>query len=284
MADWSQIEVEVLISVYFDFLDKEVRGESVNKRAANLQLLPLLNNRSLGSVEFKHCNVSAVLLELGYPYVDGYKPRSNYQEILREVVEARMLANRTLQVAVKTVVDKPALQLTTSQKQAADLTKVIVAAPILDSSTKSKKQAPRKPQVRLGVNYLERESNNASLGQAGEQFVLEVEYARLWKSGKRSLADKIEHVSQTKGDGLGYDILSFEESGQERLIEVKTTRFGPLTPFFASRNEVRMSAELDNYQLYRVFRFDKEPKVFILPGSLKFSCRLEPTQYRASVA
>jgi hypothetical protein len=30
----------------------------------------------------------------------------------------------------------------------------------------------------------------------------------------------------------------FEESGEERLIEVKTTRFGPYTPLFLTRNEV----------------------------------------------
>ena len=136
---------------------------------------------------------------------------------------------------------------------------------------------------RLGINYLEREAHNASLGKAGEEFVLKVEHARLWKAGQHRLAERIEHVSQTQGDGLGYDVLSFEKTGQERPIEVKTTRFGPMTPFFASRNEVKVSGVLDNYQLYRVFGFEKDPKLFVLPGILENSCTLEPTQYRASV-
>lgn len=284
MADWSQIEVEAIVSVYFDFLNRELHGQAINKRAANLQLLPLLNGRTLGSIEFKHANVSAVLLELGFPYVDGYKPRSNYQDLLREVVEARLALNYKLQVTVKNIVDEPAIKLALPQKKAQDFINAIVAAPVPELPAKEKKQTKRKPQARLGVNYLEREARNASLGKAGEEFVLEVEHARLWSSGKRSLADRIEHVAMTKGDGLGYDILSFEESGQERLIEVKTTRFGPLTPFFASRNEVKMSSELDNYQLYRVFRFDKDPKLFILNGSLVESCQLEPTLYAATVA
>jgi hypothetical protein len=39
------------------------------------------------------------------------------------------------------------------------------------------------------------------------------------------------------GDGAGYDILSFDPSGKERLIEVKTTNGAAKTPFFLTRNE-----------------------------------------------
>jgi len=63
------------------------------------------------------------------------------------------------------------------------------------------------------------------------------EHERLWRAGKRKLAECIDHVAKTKGDGLGYGIRSFAESGEERFIEVKTTRYGSLTPFFASGNE-----------------------------------------------
>jgi hypothetical protein len=185
----------------------------------------------LGSIDFKHANVSAVLSELGCIYVKGYKPRGNYQELLREVVEARLSLNYELQITVKNIVDEPVVKLQLSEKKPHEFTNAIVAAPIPKQPAKEKKHSQRKPQVRLGVNYLEREARNASLGKAGKEFVLEVEHARLWNSGKRSLAEKIEHISQTKGDGLGYDVLSFEGTGQERLIEVKTTRFGALTPF-----------------------------------------------------
>ena len=37
------------------------------------------------------------------------------------------------------------------------------------------------------------------------------------------LESKIEWVSQTQGDGAGYDIRSFDEAGNEIVIEVKTT-------------------------------------------------------------
>lgn len=134
------------------------------------------------------------------------------------------------------------------------------------------------------VNYLEREARNASLGTAGERFVLQLEHRRLWARGERRLANKIEHVAQTRGDGLGYDILSYEEDGRERLIEVKTTRFGNMTPFFATRNEVDVSGRKhERFHLYRVFRFTSKPQVFVLYGSLHQSVMLDPIAYRATL-
>ena len=134
------------------------------------------------------------------------------------------------------------------------------------------------------IDYLAREARNASLGAAGEEFVLQFEHARLGASGANRLADRVERVSRTRGDGLGYDILSFEADGRERLIEVKTTRFGPMTPFFASSNEVEFSStRAEHYHLYRVFRFERAPKLFWLSGSLRQSVVLQPASYRASL-
>ena len=91
-------------------------------------------------------------------------------------------------------------------------------------------------------------------------------------------------MSRTRGDAEGYDILSFEPDGRERLIEVKTTNFGQLTPFFVSRNQVRVSErELERYHLYRLFRFRLAPRMFMLPGALAQSCQLDPTEYEARV-
>jgi hypothetical protein len=126
------------------------------------------------------------------------------------------------------------------------------------------------------------EARNQSLGLAGEHLVLKFEHERLWHAGARHLADRIEHVSHSKGDYLGYDILSFEPNGKERLIEVKTTRFGIQNPFFASRNEVKISeSHPDQYQLYRLFSFSKKPKLYTLAGSLRKTCELDPIQFSA---
>src|SRR3954453_3206608 len=84
--NWSRDEVEATVADYFDMLAHELAGERVNKSEHNERLRSALPGRSKGSVEFKHANISAVLTVHGYPYIDGYKPRSNFQSLLEQVV------------------------------------------------------------------------------------------------------------------------------------------------------------------------------------------------------
>jgi hypothetical protein len=278
---WSLEEVFATVADYFAMFDLEIRGERYNKKEHNRLLQKLLRNRSAGAIEFKHENISAVLRDVGLPSIEGYKPRGNYQKLLRDVVLDRLNGERNLIARIAQVVEAPA-PMVPEVLASAD---VIVPPPRRDKKTGhvyERQKIERAPE--LGVNYLEREARNASLGAAGEKFVLEVEQRRLWEAGKRRLAERIEQVSSTRGDGLGYDIVSFETDGRERFIEVKTTSFGSRTPFFASQGEVAVSDELsDKYQLYRVFKFRESPKLFMLAGSLRQSCALDPIQYRASV-
>src|SRR5882724_697426 len=90
--DWSIDEVEATVAAYFEMLDQELRGSSFNKSDARRQLRAILNKRSEGAIERKHQNISAILIELGFPYVRGYKPLSNYQRLLYEVVRDRLLS------------------------------------------------------------------------------------------------------------------------------------------------------------------------------------------------
>lgn len=76
--DWSKEEVESIVEDYFSMLASELAGVLYNKTAHRKKLLKRLPLRSKGSIEFKHANVSAALLDLGLPYIEGYKPRSNY--------------------------------------------------------------------------------------------------------------------------------------------------------------------------------------------------------------
>ncbi len=125
---------------------------------------------------------------------------------------------------------------------------------------------------------------NRSLGAAGEEFVMRFEVARLLQTRHHQLAQRVERVSETRGDGVGYDILSYEDSGRERLVEVKTTGFGRETPFFVTRNELDVSQKNhEQYVVYRVFDFRREPRLFLKRGDIHESFRLEVTQYRANI-
>lgn len=279
--DWTQEEVAATVADYFDMLQQEMKGLAVNKAAHNRSLQALLRARSRGAIEFKHQNISAILLELGYPYVSGYKPRRNYQDLLRAVVMER-LASQQLQRTAFDAVEAPVDMM----PEVPDILSLLVAPPA-PAERRAKYTGVHEPRMSANtfVNWLERESRNRSLAAAGEKLALDYEHRRLWKARRRELAERIDHVAVTRGDGLGYDILSFESNGAQRLIEVKTTSFGPMTPFFASRNEVAVSEErAAEYHIYRLFCFRTEPRMFHLHGSLKATCNLEPVQYAATVA
>jgi len=279
-TDWSRDEVEAAVVDYFDMLAMELRGESFNKAERNRRLQRSLAGRTKGSIERKHQNISAVLIEFGYPYVDGYKPLRNFQRsLLPQIVETRLKCSSDLQHLIEEAVNAPADKASIPT----NLLSICVPAPKADPDDPAClfKESPNRVG-RASRNYLEIEARNRSLGRAGEELVVQYEHERLWVAGKRRLAERIEHVAVSQGDGLGYDILSFETNGRERLIEVKTTRFGPLTPFFVSRNEVSFSGERqDVFHLYRLFKFSEQLRLFQLPGFLQKTCRLNAVQFSA---
>jgi hypothetical protein len=263
-------------------LDAELRSAPYNKTEHRRRLQRLLDGRSDGAIERKHMNISAVLHELGFPSIDGYKPYRNYQGLLREVVIDRLAANPGLVRLVSEEVERP-----TEAPTVPDVLASLVNPPTRSVAPRSTRESPwarRKPGAAPAIDYLEREARNRALGEAGELFVVRFEQERLARAGHERLAERIEHIARTRGPSEGFDVLSFEATGQERLIEVKTTRYGAETPFYLSRNELAVSENrAEQYQLYRVFRFGPEPRLFQLPGAVSQSCRLAPSQYVVAV-
>lgn len=124
---------------------------------------------------------------------------------------------------------------------------------------------------------------NRALGKAGEERAFHHERGQLITAGRQDLANKVRWVSEEDGDGLGYDILSFEANGCERLIEVKTTNGWERTPFHISRNECQVAQERrDEWHLLRLWNFAREPKAFEIRPPLERHLSLTPTSYLAS--
>lgn len=270
--EWSQAEVEATVADYLHMLRQELSGQSYNKSAHRKLLLSRLNGRSEGAIERKHQNISAILLENGWPYINGYKPLNNYQERLKKVVESHLHQDRLLDEAAITAIASPA---TTPLLH--DYGRTVVSPPEPSREANEPTPSYRLPQQR---DYLEREARNASLGFAGEVFVVNFEQLRLRAAGLQRLAEKVEHVSQSRGDGLGFDILSFDTDGRERFIEVKTTSFGKETPFFISQNEAAFARENhDRFHLYRLFDFRRNPRLFDLQGAVERHCVMSPNSY-----
>lgn len=276
--DWNRLEVEAIVADYLKMLSLELAGQAFSKTAHRRALQQKLQGRTDGSIEFKHCNISAVMRDLGFPTVRGYQPRSNYQSLLREVVEAQVTRQTSLDSLALAAVEQPAVS-----PELIDFSKVVANAPKRQHVATD--AAPYRDYAPVKRDYIAREARNTSLGVAGEEFVVRFEHWRLNQLGMTTLADRVEHVSQTKGDGLGYDVLSFDASGRERFIEVKTTAFGKETPFFVTRNELDFSKDAkDHFVLCRLFEFRQAPRLFALNGALDQHCALDPVTYRASFA
>lgn len=197
--------------------------------------------------------------------------------MLFEAVERRIANDSILDKSALSAAEQPAVM-----PLEPGINLVVEAAPVLAHSIEQKKMSYHPHRQAIQRDYLEREARNRSLGLAGEEFILAYERHRLHATGKTSLSDKVEHVSKTKGDCLGFDVLSYEPNGRERFIEVKTTAFGKETPFFLSRNEADFSDEFaDQFHLYRLFEFRRHPRMFDLNGKVHDWVRLDPVAYVA---
>jgi hypothetical protein len=197
-TDWTRDEVELIVADYFAMLEAELKREPYSKAEHNRRL-QAATGRGRGSIEFKHQNISAVLVNFRQPFIAGYLPRQNYQGLLEQAVLEWLAGNPRFFA------------------QLAD-------GPVLD------------PEDRLPM-------------------------APDWRPSLLVEPPPAEPVGHVVGD----------EDGRPRFVKL-------------TANEVRVSERQPKaYHLYRVFEFATKPRMYLLPGSLRTSCQLEPTQYRARV-
>ena len=271
---WSKAEVILIVAEYFEMLSKELSRIPYNKAEHRRRLLPLLDNRSEGSIEFKHQNISAVLINLGRPYISGYLPRYNYQSILEDEVINFLIDHPEQDTVFQQFVERAIIK----QQSTIDFNRIRVTPPPLSSVSEPGVAYRGKP---LKINWLEKEQSNLSLGYYGEELVIEYEKWNLIRRGADHLADKIEWISKEQGDGAGFDILSKNINGADKYIEVKTTRLGRETPFFFSANELQFSInQAHDYHLYRLFNAENDVKLFQKNGALSSICNSVPIMYR----
>lgn len=122
------------------------------------------------------------------------------------------------------------------------------------------------PPTRQNPDYEELQRNRKIIGDRGEKIVLELELKRLKDAGRNDLAKKVLHIADTD-DSKGFDILSFDDDGTERQIEVKSTSMDSFYKgFFLSVNELEKSKILDNYYLYLVSSaMTDKPLIYQIP-------------------
>lgn len=134
-----------------------------------------------------------------------------------------------------------------------------------EEQKKTKKQIRDTSQVLTGrhVDYEKIQSAKTTIGKAGEYLVLEM--LREKYEGTYAV---VEHVAETQGDGLGYDIKVSFPDGKEIRVEVKTTKSSYIDGFYLTPRELNSARQClfeeaskwKSYHIYRVYNFDMKNK------------------------
>ena len=279
---WTDAENDLTAADYFAMLDKQLRGEAFSKAEHNRNLQKLLPARSHKAIEYKHQNISFVLVSLGLPRLDGYRPAENIQArliaaVLRQLPARGELAERLVLEAETQTLAVPSLATPARSDPVIDLRDPPTPAAAEPAGARRRNLLTRR------IDWAIRDERNRRLGRQGEERVLASERARLAAADRDDLARKVRWVSAEDGDGAGYDIRSYCSHGEERLLEVKTTTGDPRTPFHLSANERECAAENPkHFRIVRVYDFLRRPAMFRLHPPLEAAVRLEPTAYRAT--
>jgi hypothetical protein len=270
-TDWTADEVALLVGSYFLMLAEERAGRDYNKSEYRRSVIAAIG-RKPGSIERKLQNVSAVLDEIGIPWIQGYKPLPHYQDALVAVVEQQSLRHPEL--------FDSAAEAPLRGRSESDI--MVAPPPLLNSRPEDRPAAILRLVGKF--NPAARDARNRDLGRAGEEFVVDFERSRLRRAGRSDLARDVRWVADLDGDGYGYDVRSFDlDDGQERLLEIKTTCGNERTPFWLTRRECDVAAEKrDIYRVRRVFHFRNEVKMFDIAPPLEARLLLTPATFMAA--
>jgi hypothetical protein len=266
---WKDDELDAIVADYFAMLESDLTGQPYVKSRHSAALMAQIG-RTHRSVEFKHQNISAVLDELGMPWIPGYKPKRNYQNAIFDAIDRYLTAHSAIlgySPSLRPLPPKPA--------------EIFVAPPSLTLTNDTIPERLRR--LIRKFDPVERDHRNRYLGKAGEALVVDLEKRQLTEADRPDLAREVRWVADEEGDGAGYDVLSFNLLGQPRLIEVKTTNGSARTPFFLTRNECDLASERPaDWRIYRVHLFARGPRIFTIAPPLENAVRLTTESWRAS--
>lgn len=268
-TDWADWQNDLIVADYFDMFGRVKAGEKVNRLERNRELQSL-TGRNKGSIERKRMNISAVLIDLDMDWMRGFAPNDRYQGSLVDAVE-RFLDRNPLWADDS---DKPVAPAAVPE---------LIEGPPPSKAAEPKPIKPLLERIARKYDHAARDTRNRRLGVVGEEIVFNHERRRLTEAGYPKLAEKVEWTARDKGDGVGYDILSFRPDGSPKKIEVKATNGPRTTPFFLTRTEREVSREEpDAWRLYRLHDLGSAPGLFILPPPLEAAVALAPESWRAS--
>ena len=155
--------------------------------------------------------------------------------------------------------------------------------PIPNTSRKSSNIIPPR-------DYGKEAKRNKELGTKGEDIAYKAEINRLKNSLSISMdkAEKMVEWKADKSDSFGYDILSKNDDGTNRYIEVKATQgnVGNME-FYYTQYELETAKKFGkDYFIYIVYNIlTTKPKIWILPNPFiqEDKLELQPIKYKVQV-
>ena len=144
------------------------------------------------------------------------------------------------------------------------------------SSSERQKSAAKTSKI----DHMRKAFINKRIGDLGEEFAILFERWRLRE--RPDLQKQIHHISK-ENDAAGYDILSFEEDGTCRFVEVKSTMGALNTPFFVSAREIETAeVKKEGYVILRVFDLKVSPKCCEIRFPFDNIIELSPSSFVAT--
>src|SRR5208337_1251287 len=156
---WQSDELDAIVADYFSMLLAELSGKAYVKSRHSAALMAKIG-RSHRSVEFKHQNISAVLDELGLPWIPGYRPKLNFQNAIFDAID-------------RYITKHPGVLDPTQMVGAVSPPPSDVFVPPPLPTPASEKIPERLRRLVLKFDPVERDHLNRSLGKAGEAFVVD---------------------------------------------------------------------------------------------------------------
>lgn len=150
------------------------------------------------------------------------------------------------------------------------------------------KSISNKVRAKEDINYSEQQTISQKIGDRGEELVLrnEIEKTTEWGLPNETLS-KVRRVS-LESDDYGFDILSFDQEGNERYLEVKTTKTnGKNFSFILTRNEFETAKYYGKrYSFVIVFDILSNPRIWYMGNPFveePYKVKIQPTQYRVDI-
>ena len=271
-APWTDAENDLIVADYFAMLAADLAGRHYNKAEYNRRLRTQID-RGRSSIEFKHQNISAVLLGIGESWIAGYPPAFNFQMSLLNAVARWLHRNPEFQAPAP---------LNNEASRPNKIAELVIEPPPTLRNQPPPDELDQMLAIARKFDVAGRAERNRALGRAGEERTLNHERSILTDVGRADLARRVRWVSEEDGDGAGYDIASFSPDGRTRLIEVKTTNGWERTPFHITRNELAVAESRPaDWSLLRLWNFAREPRAFELWPPLDAHVTLIATSYEA---